>query len=528
MPFSVRDEMSSKTIVQGYGAAIAILLLPIWPLLSSRHSLIYHSILPVQTVIWGFLIDLAFVGGLAALLFAYLQKSETGMRSALWLLVGAELAPAFAIDISAVWQKNLPHLYAELLFYGTLLVGLALRWLGPAAYRHFVRGLRLLLLLTGCGMAWMVPELLYLALRAQPNDAAMPVVRAVGSVARASRPADRKRIIWILFDELSYNQAFDRRFPGLAMPAFDKLRSESFSFSDLQPAGNDTQEVLPSLFLGRIVDDVRSDLNGEPIIKLAGQKSYQPFDAHATLFSDAQRLGWTTGVVGWYNPYCRMLAGTLDYCFWRMGNGTWNGIASDQSVLKNALAPFEETARLYRRQHGFPQEEKHASDLAAIIPQAEALIRNQNIGFVFIHLSVPHPPGIYDRTPGHQRATGTYIDNLALSDRVLGELMGIINETNLAAKTTVLITSDHSWRIPLWRPTVQWSMEEKTASQGRFDTRPVLMIHFPGQSEGHDITRPFDDIRLHDILEQMLQGQGTDLGESLLSGGAAWATSEKP
>jgi Sulfatase len=520
--------MNSKTIVQGYGAAIMILLLPVWPLLSSRHPLIYHSILPMQSLFWGFLIDLGALSGLAALLFAYLQKSETGARNALWVLVGAELAPALATDVWAVWQKNLPHLYLELLFYGTLLVGLVLLLLGPAAYRHFVRGMRLLLLLTGCGMAWMVPELLYLALRPQPQDASMPVVRAAGPVVRGSTPGDRKRIIWILFDELSYDQAFDHRYPGLAMPAFDKLKSESFSFSDLQPAGYHTEKILPSFFLGNIVDDLRSDLNGEPIIKLKGKKNWQAFDAHATLFSDAQRLGWTTGVVGWYNPYCRMLAGTLDYCFWRMGNGTWNGTASDQSVLKNAMAPFAEVASRYRRHPAFPQEEKHASDLAAILPQAEALIHDQDIGFVFIHLPVPHPPGIYDRRPGHQRATGTYIDNLALSDRVLGELMGTIHETGLAGKTTVVITSDHSWRIPLWWPTVQSSKEEETASQGRFDTRPVLMIHFPGQSEEHDVSRPFDDIRLHDILEQMLQGQGTGLGESLLAGGAAWAMSAKP
>ena len=35
-----------------------------------------------------------------------------------------------------------------------------------------------------------------------------------------------------------------------------------------------------------------------------------------------------------------------------------------------------------------------------MMPPAEALIRNHSIGFVFIHLPVPHPPGIYDRTTG--------------------------------------------------------------------------------------------------------------------------------
>ena len=49
-------------------------------------------------------------------------------------------------------------------------------------------------------------------------------------------------------------------------------------------------------------------------------------------------------------------------------------------------------------------EKKHAQDQAAIMPQAEALIRDQSIRFVFIHLPVPHPPGIYDRSApsGHR------------------------------------------------------------------------------------------------------------------------------
>ena len=34
------------------------------------------------------------------------------------------------------------------------------------------------------------------------------------------------------------------------------------------------------------------------------------------------------------------------------------------------------------------------------MPQAEALIRDQSISFVFIHLPVPHPPGTYDREHG--------------------------------------------------------------------------------------------------------------------------------
>jgi hypothetical protein len=522
--------MNSKTIVQGFGAAILIMLLRVWPLISPRHSLIYHSILPIGSVIWGMLIDLGIATLVAALLFGYLQKREAGLRNIIWVLVGAELAPAVAIDIAAVWRKSPSSFWTDLLFYGPLLAGLALRWLRPLSYQRVVRESRRLLLLVGCGLVWIVPELIFLGLRPQPYDAKMPVIRQGPPIALDAMPGSRGRIVWLLFDELSYNQAFEHRFPGLAMPAFDKLKSESVSFSDLKPAGYYTDLVVPSFFLGHVVDDIRSDLNGEPEVKLSGQRAWQAFDAHATLFSDAERLGWTTGVVGWYNPYCRILAATLDYCFWRMDTWRWNEMAPDQSALKSALvtAPFMSLVRGWGSKPGFPQEEKHAADLAALTPQAEALIRDQNISFIFIHLPVPHPPGIYDRGTGHERATGTYIDNLALADRTLGELMRVLNETALAKQTTVIICSDHSWRVPLWRPTPEWSKEEETASGGQFDPRPVLMIHFPGQSDERDVTAPFDGIRIHDIIEHILRGQAYDFGKSVRGGSTILPITAKP
>jgi hypothetical protein len=487
--------MNLKAIVQGFGAAILILILRVWPQLSSYHPVIYHSFLPMPTVIWGVLIDLGVVSLLAALLFKYLGKSETGWRTVVWAFVAAALASALVTAGAAMRRAPLPHLSPDAAYTVTLLVALVLRWIRPLGYRRAVRGFALLLLLAGCSMLWMIPELFYLAVRAQRIDAQVPVTHPV--LARAGKGPDR-RIVWLLFDELSYNQTFVHRFPGLALPAFDSFRSDSISFSDLQPEGYYTDRVIPAFFLGTPLANLRSNLDGEPMIKLAGSKAWQPFNAHATLFADAQRLGWTTGVVGWYNPYCRILAGTLNYCYWRMGDGQSDGALPDQSAWQNAVAPLVETMRGLEHKPGFAQE-KHAQDLAAVMPQAEALLRDQSIDFVFIHLPVPHPPGI---NPG-----GSYIDNLARADRALAELMGVLNATDRAPRTTVILCSDHSWRVPMWRSASPWTKQDEVASRGRFDPRPVLMIHLPGQQAGHDLAAPFAEIRIHEIIEHMLRGE---------------------
>ena len=37
------------------------------------------------------------------------------------------------------------------------------------------------------------------------------------------------------------------------------------------------------------------------------------------------------------------------------------------------------------------------------------------------------------------------------------------------------------------------------------------MIHLPGQQTEQDVTTPFEEIRLHDILEHLLRGEGAGL-----------------
>jgi hypothetical protein len=510
--------MTLKTIIQGFGAAMLLMISHLVPLVSPYHSVLYHSILPIRSVVWGTLIDLAVASLLAALLFTYLQKRETGWRTLVWVLIAARLARTIVLNLTADLGWNIPHLTPSTAFVVTLVGALALWWLRPAAYRVAVRGLLVLLFLAGCTAVWMVPELVYRGLQAQRTDTVAAITHP--TFASDGRDSTRRgeRIVWFLFDELSYDQAFDHRDSGLAMPFFDAFKSKSVVFSNLRPTGSSTDMVIPAFFLGKPVDNIRSGIDGEPMIQLAGSSQWHAFDARATLFSDAHRLGWTTGIVGWFNPYCRILAGILDSCFWRMGDGEFDGPMSTKSSLENAISPLRNIVWQLEQKPVFLQR-IHQEDLSAIMQAATALIRDQSISFVFIHLPVPHPPGIYDRKTGTLRAGGSYVDNLALSDRILGELMTTVNATPSASKTTVILCSDHSWRTYLWRSRPLWTKEDETASRGQFDPRPVLMIHYPGQQVQHDVNAPFDEIRIHEIIQHMLQGQESGFDKALLAGG---------
>jgi hypothetical protein len=501
--------MNVKTVVQGFGAAMLLMIARLAPLVSPYHAVLYHSMLPMHTVIWGVLIDLAVLSLLTTFLFSFLQKDEAVLRSLAWALIAATVANRVVATLIATLGWDMPGVTPSRAFVATLVGALALFWIRPESYRTAVRGMLVGLLLAGVTAVWMVPELLYQGLRTQRIDTPMLVQNPVAA-NRALVAQQGGRIVWLLFDELSYDQTFEHRFAGLAMPSFDKFKRESIVFTNLQPVGYSTELVIPSLFLGKPVDKIQSNLDGDPRIHFSGSAQWQPFDPHATLFADGHRFNWTTGIVGWFNPYCRILAAALDSCYWRMADGEFDGPLPDRSVLQNAMAPLQSLAWELKGMPRFLQR-KHAEDLAAIMPEAKALIRNQDIRFLFIHLPVPHLPGIYDRSTGSLRTSGTYIDNLALSDRVLGELMATLDATSLAAKTTVIVCSDHSWRVYLWRSRALWTDEEERASHNRLDPRPVLMIHMPGQQIERDVTTPFAEIRLHDVLEHLLRGEGAGL-----------------
>jgi hypothetical protein len=148
--------MKLKTIAQGFGAAIVVLILRVWPHLSNYHPVIYHSFLPMRSVIWGVLIDLAVVSLLAAWLFHYLQRSETGLRTAVWAFVAAEIASASVTAGVAMRRAPIPHLSPGTAYIATLLGALALRWLRPLDYRRAVRGFGVLLAIAGCSLIWMI------------------------------------------------------------------------------------------------------------------------------------------------------------------------------------------------------------------------------------------------------------------------------------------------------------------------------------------------------------------------------------
>jgi hypothetical protein len=215
------------------------------------------------------------------------------------------------------------------------------------------------------------------------------------------------------------------------------------------------------------------------------------------------------GAVGWYIPYCRTYARELDWCEELLGSPLPGNYSPEKSALWNAWAPVgKPIGRLTGHKTKQPTTaQEHAEQYGKLMESSRTLINDDGIGFVFIHLPTPHPGGFYDRRTGAMGVNGSYLDNLVLADEALGQLLGWIGETPSALQTTVMVSSDHSWRVGMWRMSPVWTDEDERDSQGRFDPRPVLMVRFPGSTSGERIGMPFPELRTHGLVEQVIAGK---------------------
>lgn len=504
--------MKIRTVLEGIGTAL--LMVPFLPYIAPDHLLLYHHGLPVTNLIGGALVDLIGVAILTSgFLFAiqYLPRAAERILSALfagfmlWRIADLAVQLLSNVEGQLFWQG---HLRKQSCIAILLLSGM-LAYVLPRIAQSAARAVRLGIAALAFSVLWIVPELLHVALVRPFAESTTALNLPAPAISGSGR-----RIVWILFDELSYDQTFDHQATGMKLPNFGRLRTESVSFSDLRPTGFYTERIIPSLFLGRHIEQIRSTVAGDLWYKEKDQGSWLAYDPNATLFALAKRNGWSTGVDGWFNPYCHILTATLNTCSWEpnldlpiesRGGSEVNSVLANAAVLPNIwLAKL--TNRSAATQGAMP-EDAHIQEYRNVMTRTHALIENNQIHFIFLHIPVPHPPGIYDRQRHMLRPGGTYLDNLVLADDTLGTLLQEINATPSANRTTVIVSSDHSWRIPLWRPTPGWSAEEERASGGRFDDRPVLLIHFQGQKSGNNVSAPLPELLEHDIIAAMLRGQ---------------------
>ncbi len=329
-----------------------------------------------------------------------------------------------------------------------------------------------------------------------------------------------RRIIWIVFDELSHQQLYERRLAGLELPAFDRLATQSTVFTNVVPTGEYTRTILPSLFTGIPANAIDVSARGMLLsLRSSSAGKWAAFEQHHTVFQDAIDAGYSTGLAGWYNPYCRILPEVLDHCFWTYRESTPANLSPNRSLAVNLIRPFRylwlDINHLFGHGRGAPSDEsrdirQHSTDYRQLFAAGDAYLADPSIDFFFLHMPIPHPYGFYDRAKKTFATKHTsYIDNLALTDLYLAHVRQVLEERKEWDAATIVVMGDHSWRTSLiWIDSVTWTDEDQAASKGgEFDDRPAYIVKLPYQQTPARIDETFSAIRTRALLDALLQDQ---------------------
>lgn len=336
--------------------------------------------------------------------------------------------------------------------------------------------------------------------------------------ARAEAP----RVLWLIFDELDYGAAFAGRPESLSLPEFDKLAASGFSATHALPPAPMTQQSIPSLLTGKMVKRAVISPNRELRLFLPGNDATPaPWDGMPTVFTRARELGVNSSAHGWFLPYCWLLRDQVVSCSW--WELTWQQAAQSMqgSAVENALDHFymlgkraagiADVSLLRRRHRRWPEMggdahralrvQTHRAHVQAV-QEATADVR---LGLVYAHLGVPHPPSIYSRARAGFAGDGGYLDNVALADRTLGELRQALRDSGMADRTVLILSSDHAFRGR--SVGAHWIAADQKLFEGHKDTRVPFIVYFPGAPRRTVHPREFNTVMTHDLVLDILRGE---------------------
>lgn len=166
----------------------------------------------------------------------------------------------------------------------------------------------------------------------------------------------------------------------------------------------------------------------------------------------------------------------------------------------------------------YPQMEVHEYAL-------DVLCRHPADMLGWFHYCWPHYPYIWNRQgrkPGRisadaarEHTVDNYMDNLAYTDRIIGEICQTLRQCGRWDDSVIVFTSDHNWRFDPDQPESRADLEDPDPTS---EWKHVpLIIKYPGQTVGRiESDRPVTHGGLHRLLKAYAGGQPLSPDNDLL------------
>ena len=274
----------------------------------------------------------------------------------------------------------------------------------------------------------------------------------------AAKAAGSPRVVWVIFDEWDEELTFAERPSRIQLPEIDRLRANDFSAADAIPPNMFTDWSMPALTTGIALDDIYAGGAADLMIRPRDSATYVRWSEQDTVFREARKMGFNTAVVAWAIPYCRVLKNDLSDCWWWSGSNQYNSVGSRLPEMLPNLARglFE---NVYRSPFGQSLSTKrHSWVTANVVAKSLEVACDPGTGLALLHMPVPHPPYFYNAVTGRsdrgatpiagifQQTQKGYIDALALTDKIIGQMRRSMEHAGVWDSTTVIFSADHPYR----------------------------------------------------------------------------------
>ena len=490
-----------------------------WVELAEGDSFYFARYHPLKTVIlpvisWEILITVAALTVWE--IWRRYQKQHTAASAALLLfLCFFPLGIASVALLRAVPFNVVPLIRKPLFWPLVLVLAIPLSMLAIRRPGRFARGI-------GATLLYSSPVLALIVFQAARATIRFPVsaYADAGLARRIENGPQTRRVVWIIFDEMSQEIAFANRPASLSLPNLDRLRQQSFYASAARSPSGATETSIPSLIIGERVSAAEPSAPNRLLLTVQGRSQPVDWREVRNVFDSSRQLGYNTALVGWFHPYGRLLNRSLTKCYWTPG---WL-----LSGVEEAAFPLSLTASLRDRAYlqfaamplvghfpgVHPEQRQRKAKLRRffyLVDRAVEVVADPAIGLAFIHLPVPHPPAIYSRSSRRYTTVepADYLDSVALADQTLGILRRTMEAAGQWDRTAVIVSADHGWRTYLWRGDSDWSGEEEAVSHRSTMGVPFL-LKFANQTTEVFYDRPFDTLSTSRIVEALLARRLTD------------------
>lgn len=334
------------------------------------------------------------------------------------------------------------------------------------------------------------------------------------------------RVIWVVFDELDQRLAFDARPADLQLPELDRLRGTAVVAERAYPPAATTLLSIPALLTGRVVTSSKPAGPSDRVLELGGDVPQSIAWSEAeNVFQRARRRGVSSGLTGWYHPYDRIMGGDLARCFNRDPADASLPTAMFAQIRRVAATPplgwlVDVLPDAVSRRSS--RHRQHVQRHREILADAVAMASDPRLGLVFVHASIPHLPVIYDRRRSTFDTTksSSYLDNLALVDRSIGELRRSMEAAGTWDAAALLVTSDHALKPKRLRSKFP-GLDDGRGSQ--HDRRVPFLLKMPYQRSAMVFAKPWNIVATQDLILAILDGSVADA-----SAAVAWLNQLAP